>query len=128
MQVPGKTLPELTTASQTAPSPKIPGVKIVRGYELVAMALARQGVDSVFFLMGGPMLGVATACVDARIRMIDVRHEQAAAMMAHAYARVRTTAGVCMACSGQARSTLQLVSPTPSSIARRSWRSAAQAP
>ena len=46
------------------------------------------------------MLGAATACVERGIRMIDTRHEQAAAMMAHAYARVRVTPGVCMACSG----------------------------
>jgi acetolactate synthase-1/2/3 large subunit len=34
------------------------------------------------------------------IKGIDVRHEQGAAMMAHAYARVSNQAGVCMACSG----------------------------
>ena len=32
--------------------------------------------------------------------MVDVRHEQAAAMMAHAYARLRARPGVCMAASG----------------------------
>ena len=72
----------------------------VRGYELLAEALKREGVDTLFFLMGGPILGAATACVERGIRMIDTRHEQAAAMMAHAYARVRITPGVCMACSG----------------------------
>ena len=34
------------------------------------------------------------------MRGIDVRHEQAAAMMAHAYSRVGNRIGVCMACSG----------------------------
>jgi len=72
----------------------------LRGYELVAEALKREHVDALFFIMGGPMLGVATACLEGGIRMIDVRHEQAAAMMAHAYARVRGMPGVCMACSG----------------------------
>jgi acetolactate synthase-1/2/3 large subunit len=72
----------------------------VKGYELVAAALQRHRIDTVFFLMGGPMLGVASACVERGIRMIDTRHEQGAAMMAHAFARVRTTPGVCMACSG----------------------------
>ena len=72
----------------------------VRGYELVARALKREGVDTAFFLMGGPNLGTAKACVKAEIRMIDVRHEQSAALMAQAYARVQSRPGVCMAASG----------------------------
>jgi acetolactate synthase-1/2/3 large subunit len=62
--------------------------------------MARQGVDTFFFLMGAPMLQAERACLDAGMRGIDVRHEQAAAMMAHAYARVSNRPGVCMACSG----------------------------
>lgn len=46
------------------------------------------------------MLETAAHCVEDGIRMIDVRHEQAAAMMAQAYARVSNRVGVCMACSG----------------------------
>src|SRR5206468_9326417 len=34
------------------------------------------------------------------VRAIDTRHEQAAAMMAHAYSRVTRRPGVCMGCSG----------------------------
>ncbi len=73
---------------------------LVTGSELVAKALLRQGVEEMFFLMGGPMLFVEKSCIAAGIRSIDVRHEQAAAMMAHAYSRVRNRPGVCMACSG----------------------------
>src|SRR3546814_1979935 len=54
----------------------------------------------MFFLMGGPMLFAEKACINAGIRSIDVRHEQAAAMMAHAYSRTLGRPGVCMACSG----------------------------
>lgn len=72
----------------------------VTGSQLVAQALARLNVDTFFFLMGAPMLQAEKACLDLGLRGIDVRHEQAAAMMAHAYARVRNCAGVCMACSG----------------------------
>ncbi len=46
------------------------------------------------------MLAAEQACIDAGIRSIDVRHEQAAAMMAHAYSRVTNRVGVCMAASG----------------------------
>jgi len=72
----------------------------VTGSELVAAALKQQSVKDFFFLMGAPMLGAERACIDSGIRGVDVRHEQAAAMMAHAYSRVLNSAGVCMACSG----------------------------
>src|SRR5687768_17685297 len=72
----------------------------VSGGEILAKALKRQGVDDFFFLMGGPMTGAEGNIIDRGIRGVDVRHEQAAAMMAHAYSRVLNQAGVCMACSG----------------------------
>src|SRR5688572_20265914 len=72
----------------------------VTGSELVAAALERQGVKAFFFVMGAPMMGAEKATIDRGIRGVDVRHEQAAAMMAHAYSRVLNQAGVCMACSG----------------------------
>lgn len=70
------------------------------GNTLLARALKNQGVDTMFYLMGGPTINVANACRDGGIRMLDVRHEQAAAMMAHAYARLHAKPGVCMAASG----------------------------
>jgi len=72
----------------------------VTGSQLVAQALARHGVDAFFFLMGAPMLGAEKACLEMGMRGVDVRHEQAAAMMAQAYSRVTRRTGVCMACSG----------------------------
>ena len=80
----------------------------VTGSELVAQALEKHGVDTFFFLMGAPMLGAEKACIDRGMRGIDVRHEQGAAMMAHAYSRVANKSGVCMACSGPG--TINLVS------------------
>ncbi|OGA80045.1 MAG: hypothetical protein A3G81_33660 [Betaproteobacteria bacterium RIFCSPLOWO2_12_FULL_65_14] len=71
-----------------------------KGNALLAQALRAQGVDTLFFIMGGPINDAATACIGSGIRLIDVRHEQAAAMMAQAYARVRAVPGVCMAASG----------------------------
>ena len=70
------------------------------GNEILARALRQHGVDHVFFLMGGPMIDAENACLDAGVRMIDVRHEQAAAMMATAYSRVLSRPSVCMAASG----------------------------
>jgi thiamine pyrophosphate-dependent acetolactate synthase large subunit-like protein len=70
------------------------------GSDLVARALKDQGVDTFFFLMGAPMLSVESACLALGLRGIDVRHEQAAAIAAHAWARLRRAPGVCMAASG----------------------------
>ncbi len=70
------------------------------GNEILATALREHGVDHVFFLMGGPMIDAENACQEAGIRMVDARHEQAAAMMANAYSRVLCRPSVCMAASG----------------------------
>lgn len=72
----------------------------ITGNELFGRALARQGVDTMFFIMGGPINDALLAAMAKGIRGIDVRHEQAAAMMAHAYARVRSLPGVCLGASG----------------------------
>jgi acetolactate synthase-1/2/3 large subunit len=71
----------------------------VSGNELVVRALKDEQVDTVFYLTGGPMVDVAAGCLE-NFRAVDVRHEQAAAMAAHAYSRVLGKPGVCFAASG----------------------------
>src|SRR5919199_4527090 len=73
---------------------------LVNGSQILARALRRMRIDSFFYIMGGPMMAAESACLEEGLRAIDVRHEQAAAMMAHAYGRVKNTLGVCMAASG----------------------------
>jgi len=73
---------------------------MIHASEVLGKSIKQNGVDTMFFLMGGPMLAAEAACVAENIRCIDVRHEQAAAMMAHGYARVCGRPGVCMAASG----------------------------
>ncbi len=70
------------------------------GSQILARALHGQGVDTIFYLMGGPMIEAESFCITEGIRLIDVRHEQAAAMMAQAWGRVTNRVGVCMAASG----------------------------
>ena len=70
------------------------------GNDLVVKALKDEGVDTVFYLTGGPMVDVAMRCIEIGFRSVDVRHEQAAAMAAHAYSRVSGKPGVCFAASG----------------------------
>src|SRR5713226_8649353 len=71
----------------------------VSGNDLVANALKDEGVEKAFYLTGGPMVDVAVRCIE-RFRTIDFRHEQAAAMAAHAYSRVSGKPGLCFAASG----------------------------
>ncbi len=41
----------------------------------------KDGIEDIFYIMGGPMLLAESTCITEGIRMIDVRHEQAAAFM-----------------------------------------------
>ena len=70
------------------------------GSEILAKSLVAQGMDTLFFLMGGPMLETESALVSLGTKMIDTHHEQAAAMMCHAWSRINRRPGVCMASSG----------------------------
>jgi thiamine pyrophosphate-dependent acetolactate synthase large subunit-like protein len=72
----------------------------VLGGELLAQALKSQGVDTMFYVMGGPMLEAEATCIKLGIRAVDTRHEQAAALSAHAWGRVMRRPGVAMGCSG----------------------------
>ncbi len=72
----------------------------ITGNEVLGRALKNEGTKDLFFIMGGPMMHAETACATEGIRMIDVRHEQAAALMAQAYSRLRQRPSVCMAASG----------------------------
>lgn len=73
---------------------------MITGNEILARALKRHGVDHLFFLMGGPMIDCENACQAVGMRMLDVRHEQAAVMMGTAYSRLLCRPSVCMAASG----------------------------
>ena len=74
--------------------------KTLTGSKILAKALKDQGVEVIFFIMGGPLENAQDACHAEGITMIDVRHEQAAAMMAHAYSRIANRPSVCMGASG----------------------------
>jgi acetolactate synthase-1/2/3 large subunit len=68
----------------------------IRGEQIIAQCFKNEGVDTIFFMMGGPTSGTAGACLALGMKGIYVRHEQAAAMMAHAYARVTGKPGICI--------------------------------
>jgi len=70
------------------------------GSEIIARCLQKEGIKDLFYIMGGPMLLAEATCIKEGIRMIDVRHEQAAAFMCQAYSRLKQVPSVCMAASG----------------------------
>lgn len=72
----------------------------ISGHQLIARTLKSFGVTHFFYLLAGPCITTAQAMIDEGMTGIDVRHEQAAAMMAHAWGRLTGQPGVCMAGSG----------------------------
>ena len=66
----------------------------INGSDLVAKALKKEGVAVVFTLSGSPSFGVYEALARDGIRIVDVRHEQAAVLMAQGYARSTGRPGV----------------------------------
>src|SRR5438067_13225997 len=70
------------------------------GSEILAMALKSQGVDHLFYVMGGPMLETEAMCIKLGIRDIATRHEQAAAFEAQAWTRMMRRPAACMGASG----------------------------
>jgi thiamine pyrophosphate-dependent acetolactate synthase large subunit-like protein len=70
------------------------------GGELVARVLKQAGVGHVFTLCGGHVLPIYDGCVKDGLGVIDVRHEQAAAHAADAYARLTRNVGVAIVTAG----------------------------
>ena len=72
----------------------------VHGGQLVIKALEKEGVDYIFTLSGGHIDRIYDACIDSKIRIIDVRHEQAAAFMAMGWSMASDQLGVCLVTAG----------------------------
>ena len=58
------------------------------GGELIVATLAGWGVGEIFTLSGGHIFPLYDGCVQAGIRLVDVRHEQTAGFAAEAWAKV----------------------------------------
>jgi acetolactate synthase-1/2/3 large subunit len=70
------------------------------GGHLVARALAAEGVQHLFTVSGGHIAPIYDGCADEGIRIVDFRHEQAAAHAADGWARVTGNPGVCAVTAG----------------------------
>ncbi|MCK6529412.1 thiamine pyrophosphate-dependent enzyme [Myxococcota bacterium] len=70
------------------------------GGHVVARALAREGVSHLFTLCGGHIQAIYDGCLDHGIRVVDFRHEQAAAHAAEGWARATGQVGVAAVTAG----------------------------
>ncbi len=69
----------------------------VTASRLAALALQREGVDTVFYILSAP---IVADCIDLGMQAILTRNETGAGMMAHAYARVTGKPGVVLTSHG----------------------------
>jgi len=72
----------------------------VQGGRLVARAIAAHGVDAIFTLSGGHVMPIYEGCRHEGVRVVDVRHEQAAAHAAEAWGRICRSCGVAVVTAG----------------------------
>ncbi len=72
----------------------------VHGGRLIASALKRAGIEVLFTLCGGHIMHIYDGCIDEGIRVVDVRHEQAAVYAADAWARLTGRPGAAAVTSG----------------------------
>jgi acetolactate synthase-1/2/3 large subunit len=70
------------------------------GGRLVARMLKKEGVETIFTLSGLHIAPIYAGCVDEGVRIVDTRHEQAAAHAADAWARLTRGAGVAVVTAG----------------------------
>ena len=75
----------------------------VTGNTLVAQALKRAGIDTIFTVLAGPMIGVLAAANEAGIRVVNCRHEMNASFAATAWGYLNKRAGVVVVGSGPAQ-------------------------
>src|SRR5918996_603106 len=70
------------------------------GGHLAAAVLKREGVEQLFTLSGGHIAPIYDGCAAEGIRIVDFRHEQAAAHAADGWARVTGRPGVAAVTAG----------------------------
>jgi acetolactate synthase-1/2/3 large subunit len=72
----------------------------LRGADVLARTLAGAGVRQLFALSGNHVMPIFDAALDAKLRILHVRHEAAAVHMADAWARLTGEVGVALVTGG----------------------------
>jgi acetolactate synthase-1/2/3 large subunit len=73
---------------------------MLKGSDLLVVALENEGVDRIFGIPGEENLDVVESIRRSSIELVLTRHEQAAAFMAATYGRLTGRAGVCITTLG----------------------------
>lgn len=73
---------------------------VVSGAELLVEALQREGADTIFTMPGGPIQEICRAAYQGGMRVVLVRHEQAATFAAQAYSYMGERIGVAVVVHG----------------------------
>src|SRR5262249_12966524 len=87
-------------APTTTPSSSPARTHTITGGHLVARALRAEGIEAIFTLCGGHIMDIYDGCVDAGIRIVDMRHEQAAGHAADAWTRLTGIPGCAVVTAG----------------------------
>ena len=80
--------------------PTHPNSPSLRGADIVAQALARAGLRTVFTLSGNHIMALFDAALEPGLRLVHVRHEAAAVHMADAWGRLTREPGVALVTGG----------------------------
>ena len=74
----------------------------VSGASLLAKQLRVMGIDTIFTVLGGPMIDVLAQASNEGIKVINCRHEMNAAFAASAWGPINQKPGIMVAASGPA--------------------------
>jgi len=72
----------------------------INGGEVTARQLKAAGIDTIFGVLGGPMIQLYVAAARLGIKAVSCRHEESACFMASAWGYINRKPGVMVAASG----------------------------
>lgn len=75
-------------------------MKEINGGKIIAQQLLAAGIDTIFGVLGGPMIQVYTAAARLGMTVVSCRHEESACFMASAWGYINRKPGVMVAASG----------------------------
>src|SRR3990172_4382120 len=73
---------------------------VVTGAQLLVESVQREGADTIFTIPGGRIQEICRAAYQSGMRVVTVRHEQAAAFAAQAYSYMGDRIGVAVTVTG----------------------------
>ena len=72
----------------------------LNGGQIAARQIKAAGIDTIFGVVGGPMIQVFAGATEVGLKVVNCRHEESACFMASAWGFVNRKPGVMVAASG----------------------------